>query len=445
MPEGVSGREPLPRRLGAVPWRLAAPVVGLATFLLVLGGGAAAVGVHDAALTQAGLGVTIGSVALLAIAVLFGVASYQLFRMGRPASWEGGLRPACSPLVLVALLVVILAGVYAFFSSIGTASSQRPVVVGAALLGIAAALYGLHVFGRDARVTLPRIGTLALGLIGTILGAWEFWYQHQYEPARAGRAVSLSVELQRIAQQPGYDVVRASIGYQDVGGRAVSVIGSTYTLTGSHVVRCARPASAKTVSGVFGGFLVDPQRTRYMSDAWEEQPASVLAAGKFVGDGKHLDPSVPASRDLVFYVPHGRYQLLRLRAQLFAIPASVQLSQRSLPQFTTYPDDHDLYEFWHVDDSSWQHDLLFGRERWVVMRYELVARPQAAAVSPDFRVTARFPDPTWSHGAPNEPTVQRLFAQPQPSDASEPFGDAELSVGEVGAPGPGDHVPPGCS
>src|SRR5262249_18312633 len=160
-----------------------------------------------------------------------------------------------------------------FFSALGTASSQRPVVVACALVVIGVSLYGLHVFGRDTRVTLPRIGTLVLGLVGTLLAAWEFWYQNQYVPSRAGRAVTLSVQLQRIGQQSGYDLVRATIGYQAMGGKAVSVIGSTYTLTGSRLVRCARPALAKTVSGVFGGFLVDPQRTRYMSDVWEVQPA----------------------------------------------------------------------------------------------------------------------------------------------------------------------------
>ena len=195
---------------------------------------------------------------------------------------------------------------------------------------------------------------------------------------------------------------------------------------------------------IINGFLPDPQRTRFMADVWEERPATVLVAGKFVGDGKRLDADVSSRRQLVFHVRRGRYQLLRFRAQLFAIPASVQLSQRTLPEYTTFRGDNDLYGFWHVDDDSWLHDLVYGRDRWVVMRYELVSRPDAPVTSPDLRVTARFPDPTWSEGKPSAASVQKLFAKPQPSDASEPFADTELALEEVAEPGPTDHLPRTC-
>jgi hypothetical protein len=68
------------------------------------------------------------------------------------------------------------------------------------------------------------------------------------------------------------------------------------------------------------------------------------------------------------------------------------------------------------------------------MRYELVSDPRRTAASPDLRVTARFPDPTWSEGKPGPATVQKLFAKPQPSDASEPFADTELALGDVAEP-----------
>lgn len=135
-------------------------------------------------------------------------------------------------------------------------------------------------------------------------------------------------------------------------------------------------------------------------------------------------------------MPRGRYQLLRFRAQLFAIPASVRLSQRALPQYANFPGDNELYGFWHVVDDSWLHDLIYGRARWVVVRYELVDPDHKTTleISDALRATARFPNPTWGETRPSAALVNRLFAQPQPSDSSEPFADAELSLGSVAAP-----------
>jgi hypothetical protein len=198
------------------------------------------------------------------------------------------------------------------------------------------------------------------------------------------------------------------------------------------------------VEDVFKHFLVDPQASRYMADVWEERPPTVLAAGKFVGDGKRLDPNVPAGRDFIFFVPHHRFQVLRFRAQLFAIPASVRLSQRALPEYANFSGDNELYGFWQVVDDSWLHDLIYGRARWVVLRYELVDPDDKSTpeVSTALRATARFPNPTWSGTRPSATLVNRLFAQPQPNDSNEPFADTELSLERVAQPGALD--PPSC-
>jgi multisubunit Na+/H+ antiporter MnhB subunit len=422
--------------------------VAFAIFLLILGVAEIVIGVHDAALAHAGLGVAISSALLLLTGVLQLAAAYLLAQLSRRSKWNSdGRRPPCKPLVLVAFLVTILFGVDVFLSALKTPSGQRPLVVVVAAAIVITAIVGLYVFGRDARVSLPRLGTIALGLVGTVIGAWQFWFQNQYVPAHAGRAVSLAVTLNLAGEQKAYDIVRATVNYEAVGNSGVTVIGSTYTLTGSRIVRCQRPATTTTVEGVFMHFLPDPQRSRYMADSWELQPAAVLAAGKFVGDGKRLDLNVPSNRNLVFFVPRRRYQLLRLRAQLFAIPASVPLSQRTLPVFKTLKGDNELYGLWHVDDDSWLHNLVYGRERWVVLRYELVdpSNKKATKVSPDLRVTARFPNPTWTKRAPSDAQIEALFATPQQtSDASEPFGGAELALEPLVNPNPGDKVPRAC-
>jgi len=191
--------------------------------------------------------------------------------------------------------------------------------------------------------------------------------------------------------------------------------------------------------------LLDPQKIRFMSDVVEQAPA-VLAAGKFVADGKRLDPNVPANREFVFFVPHRQYQLLRFRAQVFAVPASVRLSQRSPPEYVRLAGDNELYGYWHIDDSSWLHDLVFGRGRWLVIRYELVdpgdttdrAKPADVVLAGQvLYVLARFAKPSWREGRPNPEATMKLFDHAgainsqEPRDASEPFADSELALERI--------------
>ena len=422
----------------------AASIYALAAFFLILGAASIVVGAHDAALAQPTLSEAAASALLLVGGILLLAAAASLDRLVRRTHWKNRKRPPCHPTVLVACLVTILFGVYVLFSGLGSPAQQRYVVVAVALLIIGAAALGLVLFGREVELTLPRVGVaVALALLGTTIGAWEFWYQNQYVPAHAGGAISLKVNLSRAGREGPFDVVRATLDYEAIGGKSVAVVGSVYSLTGSKIVRCPRTATVQQVSGALKGFLLDPQRIRFMADV-REQPPTVLAAGKFVADGKRLDPNVPASREFVFLAPRDRYQLLRFRAQLFAVPASVPLSHRMPPKFTTFPGDNELYGYWRVDDDSWLHDLLTGRERWLVIRYDLIdsgnkagrRKPaQAALVSQALHVVARFPDPTWREGLPSRKATERMFDRPQTintlelGDASEPFADAELPFG----------------
>jgi hypothetical protein len=422
-----------------------ATIVASAAFLAVVSVGAAVIALHDLALAGGGVGLKLGSAALVAIAAVIGIGAVQLATTAHRRAWPNGARPTGKPSILLAFLLSTLVGVYVFVSGAPNGGPQRAFVVVAAFVLALVGLGGLLFFGRGVRLTRPRVGTVALGLIGTLAGAaGQFWYVDQYSPSHAGRGVTLDVTLRREAVAGQYDVIRVAIDYAAAGQRSVAVVGSTYTLTGSRVVRCERKATAEAVAGVFSGALPDPQRSRFMADVWELQPSDVLAAGKFVGDGKRLDPGVPASREIVFLARRGRHQLLRFRAQLFAVPASAQLSQREDPTFKRFDDDNRVYGFFHIDDDSWIRDLLYGRERWVVVRYALVQRAQDISATPDLRVIARFPDATWSRDLPNEKHVVQLFAGAQGSDASEPFADSELLVGKIDDPSAADSVPATC-
>ena len=442
------GKKAAPKQVDHTPQRRPSKtlltIYAFSAFLVLLGVAALVIGGHDAALSRANFGVSAVSVVLLGTGVVLLIAAVQLVEISRKKNWTENQHPPCKLPVIIAFLLTILLAIYVFLSGIQTPGAQRPIVVTVAVVLIIVGALGLRFFGRDARVTIPRIGTIALGVIGTIFAAWQFWYQNQYAPAHAGQAVALSATINRVGEQPAFDVIKASVSYEDTGGRSVSVIGSTYSLTGSRVVRCQRTASTKYVQSDFKGLLPDPQRIRFMADAWEIRPATVLAAGRFVGDGKRLDPNVSASRDFIFLVPRHRYQLLRFRTQLFAVPGSVQISQRTPPTYTPLPGSNDMFGFWHVDDNSWLHDLVNGRERWIVLRYELVKRPTSTTISPDLRITARFPNPTWDDERPSDSTVNKLFETNQPSDSSEPFADTEAPLEPIAQLTPSDNVPASC-
>jgi hypothetical protein len=389
---------------------------------------------------------TAWSAVLLFVGILLVVAGWRLGRLCRHEPWTDGARPTCHPIVLAAFTISVLVGLYLVFSGLGAATGiQRVVVVSLAFAVVVVAGLGLLTFWRDVELTAPKVGAVALGLIGTTLGAWEFWYQNQYVPSRAGGTVQLKAQLRRIDEQGPFDVIRATLDYEAIGGKSVSVVGSAYTLTGSNVIACSREATVARVGDYFGGFLLDPQKIRFMRDVVEQAPA-VLAAGKFVADGKRLDPNVPANREFVFFVPHRRYQLLRFRAQVFAIPASVRLSQGNPPEYVRLAGDNELYGYWHIDDNSWLHDLAFGRERWLVIRYELVdpgdttdrAKPADVVLATQaMHVLARFAKPSWREGRTNPEATMKLFDKAgainaqEPRDASEPFADSELALERI--------------
>jgi hypothetical protein len=411
--------------------------IAFAVYLAIVGLAVLVIGVHDAGLAGAQLGITAGAVVLIAAGAVDLVAAWALVRLGDAP---------CPQRVFVAFLLTTLIGAYSFVAAIRTGGDQRPVVAVVAALLTAAALLGARIAWHDgAGGGVHLAAAVALGLLGTAIGVAEFWYQNQYVPTHLESAVSLDVQLKLEAVQKNFDVIRATIDFEDIGSRNVTVIGSTYTLTGSRVIRCQRKATPAAVQSIFSGPLPDPQRSRFMADVWEEQPARVLAAGRFVGDGTRLDADVTASRALIFFVPRGRYQLLRFRAQLFAVSASIPLAERPPDKRHPLIYGNNLYVIWTVADSSWFHDLVYGREREVITRYTLVGRPTATSASPDIFVAAHFPNPTWGGGVPSAAALENMFAIIPPTAPTQPFADAELALEPIAAPRVGDYVPPACS
>jgi hypothetical protein len=111
-------------------------------------------------------------------------------------------------------------------------------------------------------------------------------------------------------------------------------------------------------------------------------------------------------------------------------------SPAARPEIHHLSPDNEVYGFWQVVDDSWLHDLLYGRERRIVIRYDLVnaKRPTVATTADDVSVRARFPNPTWRDQEPSKSLVDRLFAQPDFTDSSIPFSASELPLESVTQP-----------
>jgi hypothetical protein len=416
----------------------------LAGFFFVAGLAAVVVGAHDLTVAGGRLGVIFPAVLLVIAGAVFLAAASRLISMGQPRGWPEGKQPPCKQPAPFAFFVSILLGVYIFFGALTGVGAQEAIVLCVAGVFISMGSLGFALFWDDIEVSIVRVGAgVALSVAGLLVGGWEFWYQNQYLPSHLDRAVQVQVDLKKLATQGRYDVLSATFGYQDIGGRSVTVLGSDYTLTGSRIVTCPRPATPAEEAGFYVGELPDPQRARFEGPVWEVQPATVVATGRFIADGKRLGPNVPASRQMIFYVPHNQYQLLRLRAQAFAISSSVPLANQ--PPVERNLGDNDLYDLWNVGGSSWFQDLLSGHRSWIVTRYELVEAPGKTTPSPDLRVTARSPNPTWSGNAPSNTEIKDLFEKQPPLDTTETFSDTELPLAPVAQPTAAETVPKACA
>jgi hypothetical protein len=225
-------------------------------FFAILGASALVVGAHDVAITSETVGLTVLSVLSFGVGILLIVAAYELIKSMQRSDLIAGARPQSRAIVFAALLSTIFVGIYVFCAAIRTSGTQHLIVVATALLTIVIAALGLRYFGRGVRITTRRVeGAIAAGVLSIVLGVSQFWFQNEYVPAHAGRAVELKTYLTRVEEQSGYDVINARIDYEAVGGRSVSTIGSVYTLAASHVVRAIGPrqrsASRMSSTGFF--------------------------------------------------------------------------------------------------------------------------------------------------------------------------------------------------
>ena len=182
-----------------------ASLCAFVVFFAGLGATAIVVGFHDAAIASGRIGLTALSVMSLVVGVMLLAAAASLLRFGMQSSWVDGGHPHCKPIVLLGFLLTIVVGIYVFFAAVGSDGTQRLLVVAAAVTLMVVGLFGFRSFGSHVRLTQLRVeAAITLGVIGIFAGAGQFWFQNQYIPSHAGRAVALEVSMSRADRQSGY-------------------------------------------------------------------------------------------------------------------------------------------------------------------------------------------------------------------------------------------------
>jgi hypothetical protein len=353
--------------------------------------------------------------------------------MLRPSRAQAQLRRT------VALLGSVAAFLAAMFLLASTLRTSGATAVPQGLLTLAA--FGsaacIWLFRSGTQLTAVRIGSTFLAVLGTLAGLAQYAYSSDIASSSLTHTFQLETHLAKVGRSGDLEVVRATIAVTNSGGAPAVSVGSAYTFTGEQAFPCSRPATLRTVTSYFDFSVPDPQALRY-SRYVTLLPARVLAAGKVLGDGAHLDSGQVVTRSYLFYVPPHAFQMLALRAQVFALPAGAVALGTQQGDFESVPaagartwqpnSDGDVYVFWRVRDHSLLRALLAGPDQWLVVRYELSQAPTLPThTNPAIRATARLTARGWSSAHPDPSAAARLFPSLSTvASATEPFGDDEL-------------------
>lgn len=372
--------------LGALAYSLAGAIAG---FLAVTGVFGVLVGGHDLGLSDEPLSVNATGALLLAAGVLV------LWAAGVLIADLAGIVPAqvwSARLVLSSCLVVAVGAFFFLIAEIASVENDWRVLGSATIVGCLA-LASFGVLRRKVKVTVGKAGPLLLGLVGTVFGVFQFWYAQQYLPTRQPPALEATTTLEPIGVSVGgLDGYKATLSLKNAGSTKVLAIAGAYMISGSQIPPREPVPSPERVLEPFVKLLYsqapDPYAGRFSRHAGEKSQ-TILQAGRLFAENRYFEPGQELSREYVVFVPSCRYGLLRLRGEVVvAKGALLRLGDQipPVPGFFHDPGRVGVYAFWHVEDNSWVHDILDGKEQSILVNYVTNDTEQFDVSS--FRVTA---------------------------------------------------------
>lgn len=339
-------------------------------FLLGLGLLAVGAGVHDLGLEDAPFAVNALAAAFVGAGVVFLTGGYVLVS-GRRAA----LSKTSARWPLAGFVAGAITGFFLFIAELRSLSVSVLVVM-AALLVVAVSLLGAKVLWAQG-VKLGDLGKLALAVLGTAFGLFQFWYANQYVPQVSYPAAHASASLEAASPVGDPATYRAQVTLKNEGKTRLVILASAYYITESAL----KPAKAtETLDALARPFKTTPNG---VSDVWmaqvarysryeREAKARVVQSGRLIPAGWYLEPGQEVSREYAVRAAPESRSILRLVAH-FAVAKGDAFELGVEPSFRPKRQDSVVVSEWPVKNDSVLRWLLDG-ETVILVNYPVDPR-----------------------------------------------------------------------
>jgi len=275
--------------------------VAVAAVLVAVGAFALCVGLYDSVRADEPLPRLAGAILLLAGLLLCSAAGALATR-----------RPWRHMLGFIACFVASLFGAYLLVASVASEDLNALLLVWAAMavVPLRCALVLRRnagpALGEDVRRRLKVL--VSVVTVGAVIGIGQFVYTALYVPTTAAASLSVLVTLEPVGERGGQTILRGTATVRNTAGTRVKVLGSMRTVLGSRITDETRSPRdfAKDLQKAAETPLLEARRYAV------EEPSVPVQSGHLFDYGTYLEPNEEIARDVVAYVPKGRFDMARL-------------------------------------------------------------------------------------------------------------------------------------
>ncbi len=265
-----------------------------------------------------------------------------------------------TPLTLSVISFASLFALYLLF--VHGDYDQRQIIWAGFVIASALAAYSLwRAHPPELSLSAPRLfaGIVGFFSLSALVGGAQFWYTSQYLPSSEGVSLTVKSSLRQLGHSGNMDIAELGLTVTNTSAAQADVLGSVYRISGSVTRPTARP-DAQMAEWLGRPDVRGATISRYRrGPTWD-----LTQCGRIFADGWWLEPNETYSRNILIYVPRGRYDILRSQVQLlFAKRGALALRERDRHRFpTTFDYGHAkaVVTRWPIQETSWFRDLTRG-------------------------------------------------------------------------------------